>query len=38
VPGREGFCEAFGFRRMTTAMAIYQDPQTAFAKGYIERL
>lgn len=37
VPGREAFYEAFGFRRMTTAMAIFEDPETAFAKGYISR-
>ena len=34
VPGTESFYEAFGFRRMTTAMAIFED-QAAFAKGYI---
>ena len=35
VPGREGFYEAFGFRRMTTAMAIFADPAKAYAQGYL---
>ena len=26
LPGKEGFYEAFGFRRMTTAMPIFADP------------
>jgi len=37
VPGKEPFRKrlqaAFGFRRMTTAMAIFEDPETAFAEG-----
>ena len=37
VPGREGFYESFGFRRMTTAMAIFDDQAKAFARGYLER-
>jgi hypothetical protein len=37
VPGREAFYESFGFRRMTTAMAIFEDPESAFARGYISR-
>ena len=37
VPGTEAFYEGFGFRRTTTAMAIFEDPDTAFAKGYIAR-
>jgi ribosomal protein S18 acetylase RimI-like enzyme len=37
VPGREGFYEGFGFRRMTTAMAIFEDPAKAFARGYLQR-
>jgi hypothetical protein len=35
VPGREGFYEAFGFGRMTTAMAIFADPAKACADGYL---
>lgn len=35
VPGKEGFYERFGFRRMTTAMAIFDDPARAYARGYI---
>jgi hypothetical protein len=35
VPGKEGFYEAFGFRRMTTAMAIFADPAKAYADGYL---
>jgi ribosomal protein S18 acetylase RimI-like enzyme len=37
VPGREKFYERFGFRRMTTAMAIFEDPERALARGYLER-
>jgi ribosomal protein S18 acetylase RimI-like enzyme len=37
VPGREAFYESFGFRPMTTAMAIFEDPESAFARGYISR-
>jgi hypothetical protein len=37
VPGRDAVYETFGFRRMTTAMAIFEDPEAAFAKGYISR-
>lgn len=35
VPGKEGFYARFGFRRMTTAMAIFDDPAAAGARGYI---
>jgi ribosomal protein S18 acetylase RimI-like enzyme len=35
VPGTESFYEAFGFRRMTTAMAIFEDQARAFARGYL---
>lgn len=35
VPGKEGFYEKFGFRRMTTAMAVFEDPQAAFERGYL---
>jgi GNAT superfamily N-acetyltransferase len=37
VPGKEQFYESFGFRRMTTALAIFEDPASAFARGYIDR-
>ena len=36
VPGREPFYEKFGFRRMNTAMAIFQDPAKAAADGYTQ--
>ncbi len=36
VPGREPFYERFGFRRMKTAMAIFEDPSRAAAEGYIQ--
>jgi len=36
VPGTESFYEAFGFRRMTTAMAIFEDQARAFARGYLQ--
>ena len=36
VPGKEPFYRKFGFRRMTTAMAIFQDPAQALERGYIE--
>ncbi len=35
VPGTEPFYEAFGFRRMTTAMAIFEDQPSAIARGYL---
>jgi ribosomal protein S18 acetylase RimI-like enzyme len=35
VPGTESFYEAFGFRRMTTAMAIFEDQAGAFARGHL---
>lgn len=35
VPGREPFYEKFGFRRMNTAMAIFEDPLKAAESGYI---
>jgi ribosomal protein S18 acetylase RimI-like enzyme len=35
VPGKETFYEKLGFRRMTTAMAIFQDQERAAADGYI---
>ena len=35
VPGKEGFYARHGFRRMTTAMAVFQDPDKAAAQGYL---
>jgi GNAT superfamily N-acetyltransferase len=36
VRGKEPFYRKFGFRRMTTAMAIFKDPSQALARGYID--
>lgn len=36
VPGREPFYEKFGFRRMKTAMAIFENPSQAAADGYTD--
>lgn len=36
VAGKEPFYKRFGFRRMLTAMAIFQDPQAAVARGQVE--
>jgi ribosomal protein S18 acetylase RimI-like enzyme len=38
VPGKEAFYERFGFRRMTTAMAIFEDQANAYARGYLREL
>jgi ribosomal protein S18 acetylase RimI-like enzyme len=35
VPGTEPFYERFGFRRMTTAMAIFENPAAAAARGLL---
>jgi len=35
VPGKEGFYERLGFRRMTTAMAIFDDQAGAYRRGYL---
>lgn len=35
VPGTEPFYEAFGFRRMATAMAIFEDQADALVRGYL---
>jgi ribosomal protein S18 acetylase RimI-like enzyme len=35
VPGREGFYARYGFRRMKTAMAVFQDQDKATAQGYL---
>jgi ribosomal protein S18 acetylase RimI-like enzyme len=37
VPGKEGFYARYGFRRMMTAMAVFQDPDKATAQGYLEQ-
>ena len=36
VPGREPFYKKFGFRRMLTAMAIFDNPELAKERGYID--
>jgi ribosomal protein S18 acetylase RimI-like enzyme len=35
VPGKEAFYRKLGFKRMTTAMAIFDDQAGALARGYI---
>lgn len=35
VPGKEGFYKRFGFRRMTTAMAIFENPAAMQKRGYL---
>jgi GNAT superfamily N-acetyltransferase len=35
VPGKENFYERLGFRRMTTAMAIFDDQASAYRRGYL---
>ena len=35
VPGREGLYRKLGFRRMRTAMAIFEDQLDAYARGYL---
>jgi GNAT superfamily N-acetyltransferase len=35
VPGKEGFYRKFGFLRMLTAMAIFQDRSAAIARGHV---
>jgi len=35
VPGKEQFYKRFGFKRMTTAMAIFADPEQAQKNGYL---
>jgi GNAT superfamily N-acetyltransferase len=35
VPGKETFYRKAGFRRMTTAMAIFDDQAQAFERGYL---
>lgn len=36
VPGKEPFYKKFGFRRMRTAMAIFEDPARAYERGHID--
>ncbi len=36
VPGKEPFYKKFGFRRMRTAMAIFDDPARAYERGHID--
>jgi GNAT superfamily N-acetyltransferase len=35
VPGKEPFYRKFGFLRMKTAMAIYENPQQQLERGYL---
>lgn len=35
VPGKESFYERFGFRRMKTAMAVFQDQRAAVERGLL---
>jgi len=36
VPGKEPFYRKFGFRRMLTAMAIFENPTQAVERGYVD--
>lgn len=36
VPGKEPFYRKFGFRRMMTAMAIFDDQDLACSRGYVD--
>ena len=36
VPGKEGFYRKLGFRRMRTAMAIFDNQALAMARGYLD--
>ena len=35
-PGKEGFYKKLGFKRMTTAMAIFEDQSSAFEHGLVD--
>ncbi|HEY0824982.1 MAG TPA: GNAT family N-acetyltransferase [Ramlibacter sp.] len=35
VPGKEGFYRKLGFRRLLTAMAIFEDEAAAIARGHL---
>ncbi len=37
VPGKESFYRKFGFMRMKTAMAIFDDPVLAHQRGYVQK-
>lgn len=36
VPGKEPFYKKFGFKRMRTAMAIFENPAAAAERGYVD--
>ena len=36
VPGKEDFYRKFGFKRMTTAMAIFENQALALERGYVD--
>jgi predicted N-acetyltransferase YhbS len=36
VPGKEPFYKKFGFRRMRTAMAIFENQEVALQRGYVD--
>jgi GNAT superfamily N-acetyltransferase len=38
VPGKEPFYKKFGFLRMTTAMAIFENQQQQLARGYLSEI
>jgi GNAT superfamily N-acetyltransferase len=38
VPGKERLYEKYGFRRMTTAMAIFDDQPRALERGYLTNI
>ncbi|MEJ8813634.1 GNAT family N-acetyltransferase [Variovorax ureilyticus] len=38
VPGKEPFYRRFGFVRMKTAMAIFENPADALARGYLDEV
>ena len=35
VPGKEGFYRKFGFLRMRTAMAVFENPAQAITRGHV---
>jgi predicted N-acetyltransferase YhbS len=36
VPGKEPFYKRFGFKRMKTAMAIFENQAQALERGYVD--
>lgn len=38
VPGKESFYRRFGFRRMPTAMAIFENQAQALERGYVSEI